>query len=350
MIWTVGAAGKTRAEDPGGAGLLAAIRGIGLDRPANDAAQVAALRAELEEAASPALVCPGEGVPVRVTKARLRQVLVCERYLVALSEVQPAGLSAELVAGRLMDHAFGLVTVGCALGSDPLVDALAAAAAAGDTALVADWAKLGAEEAADARRIVEACSSGLSARWPVLPPNALVRLQEPMSVELAGGLVALSGRVDLALGCPGAARGGTTLVDIKSGFQRYDDAADAGWYALLESLRHRAAPFQAGSYYLRSGVLHLEVVTEDLLARATRRACDGVARLVRLAGGAPPHATPNPLCPWCPAIEDCEPGRRYTSGRRDGAPPRPAPGPARDAPERYAPERDAGWREAGDET
>lgn len=313
--WAVGPAGETRAENLGGADLLDALRGIGLDRPASDAVAVASMRAELEQAATPALTCLGDGVTVWVTKARLRQVLVCERHMVALSATQPAEPSAELVAGRLMDHAFGLVTAGCVLASDPLADALAAAAAAGDTALVADWGRLSAEEAGEARGIVRACSSALSTRWSVLPPNALARFQEPMRVYLAGGRVVLSGRVDLALGCPGPGCAGTTLVDIKSGRQRYDDAADAGWYAVLEALRHRAAPFQVGSYYLRSGILHLDLVSDDLLARATARICDGIARLVRLAGGSPPDVSPNPLCRWCPAIGDCEPGQRYASGR-----------------------------------
>lgn len=295
--------------------LIEALSGAGLRRPATDPGVAAHIRAELETAAGPA---PAGGLVLRVTKSRLRQVLVCERHLVAClgaSDVQ----TPELVAGRLLDQLFALAAVGHPLGSDLVVYALDAAAAAGDSHVAPAWEALSPEEKEEATAIVGQCSPALVA-WPVVPGKALIRLQEPLLVELAGGRVVLAGRVDLVLGRPGVTVAGSTLVDVKSGRHRHDDVIDAGWYAILETLRHRAAPFQVGSYYLRDGRLELKVVTPDMLIQATARIAQGLSRLVRLAQGAVPEATPNPLCPWCPAIDRCQPGRRFSSERGDLVP------------------------------
>lgn len=308
------------------ADLLDALRGVGLERPATDTRQSQLIRSALEAEVAPGVARLPEGVTVRATKGRLRQVLLCERHLVASSGRPATPPSPEVVAGRLMDHLFGLIVTGYTPSEDPLADAFGAAAAAGDTALDADWGQLGGEEAAEARVIVERCSASLVARWPVLPASALVRLQEPLRVDLAGGRVVLSGRVDLALGRPGPAAAGSTLVDIKCGRQRYDDRADAGWYAVLETLRHQAAPFQVGSYYLSDGALQLDVVGSELLERAAQRIGDGLRSLVGLAGGSVAATSPNPLCPWCPAIGHCEPGQRHGSERGGRAPPARAGG------------------------
>ncbi|MHB8465982.1 MAG: hypothetical protein ACYDD7_14270, partial [Acidimicrobiales bacterium] len=117
----------------------------------------------------------------------------------------------------------------------------------------------------------------------------------------------------LALGRPSAARAGTTRGDVKSGRRRYDDALDADWYAVLETMRHGAPPFQSGSYYLRDGGLDVAVYDPERVERAVTRVADGVARLVRLAAGEVPSVTPNGLCQWCPAFAGCEPGRAHAA-------------------------------------
>ncbi len=100
---------------------------------------------------------------------------------------------------------------------------------------------------------------------------------------------------------------------MKSGKRRHDDALDAGWYAVLETIRHRAAPFQVGTYYLLDGSLDLAVLDGARLVQAARRVADGIERLVGLALGSPPTTSPNGLCPWCPALASCEAGRRYVA-------------------------------------
>ncbi|MGH9069846.1 MAG: hypothetical protein ACRDX8_01440 [Acidimicrobiales bacterium] len=332
--------------------LLESLRGVGQIRPTIDEFAAARIRAELEEAVGAWPRWPDGGSPLRVTKTRLRQVLTCERHLVACLDASDPPTSA-LVAGRLADLLFGLVAVGHPLrsvttasplgpvtvgtpGWDLVTYALAAATAAGQERLGFDWAGLSSEQQAEAASIVESCRGALEA-WPVLPSSALVRLQEPLRAELSGGHVVLTGRVDLVLGratplvagagvagaglagagLAGAGVAGATLVDVKSGRRRQEDRADAGWYAVLETLRHRAPPFQVGTYYLRDGELELDVVTAELMAQASARIAQGLASLARLAHGGVAHANPNPLCPWCPAIASCVPGRRFSFERGD---------------------------------
>ncbi|MGH9075067.1 MAG: PD-(D/E)XK nuclease family protein, partial [Acidimicrobiales bacterium] len=222
--------------------------------------------------------------------------------------------SPEQVAGQLLDWLFGLVATGQPVGTDLVADALGAGAAAGERDLARDWDSLSVEAQGEARMIVAACWPALVA-WPQLPASALVRLQEPIVAELAGGRVVLAGRADLVLGQPGGGRAGSRLIDIKSGRRRQEDVVEAGWYAVLETLRHLAAPFQVGTYYLRDGTLALEVVTAEVLEQASGRIAEGIRRLVALAGGTEAAANPNPLCPWCPKIDSCEPGRRLASER-----------------------------------
>ncbi len=280
------------------------LRATGVERPAADRGPAGRIRARLEAAAAGA----PEGVTLRVTKARLHQVLLCPAHLVA-SLGSPGPPSPEKVAGQLLDRLFGLVATGSRLGGDPVGEALGAAMADHELGPVIDWESLSCEDQAEVRAIVEACLPAVVA-WPALAGSALVRVQEPMRVELAGGRVVLSGRADLVTGRPSAELVGARLIDVKSGRRRQEDLADAGWYAILETLRHRVPPLQVGAYYLRDGVLVLEVVTAGLLDQASERIAGGIRCMVGLAGGTAAATNPNPLCPWCPAIDSCEPGQR----------------------------------------
>ncbi|MHB8671448.1 MAG: PD-(D/E)XK nuclease family protein [Acidimicrobiales bacterium] len=295
--------------------LVDRIRGLGLERPQADEALAGRVRAQLEEAAGSAGVDPLTDASVRVNKSSLRDVLICESRLVAFRARGSSRPSANLLAGKVMDLVFALVAVGERLPADPLATVSRLARVAGEQTLAAELDALSPGERQEVADIVTACSSSLADRWPLLPDSAMMRLQEPLRVELAGGLVVLSGRVDLVVGRPAADRAGATLVDVKSGHRRHDDTLDAGWYALLETLRHRAAPFQVGTYYLRDGVLDLAVVDEELIGRAAARVGDGIARLARLGAGSIADVTPNGLCPWCPALDACDAGRRHVEER-----------------------------------
>lgn len=299
-------------DAPAGDTLLARLRGVGLERPLIDRDVERRIRSDLETVAAPAGDLP-PGVTVRLTKNRLRQVLLCERHLVASLETDRDAASLELVRGRILDRVFIQVAVGYPIGADPVGEVLGAAAVAGEPELLDAWEALPVDEQTEVHETVSDWATALATRWPALPEPSLIRFQEPLRVELAAGRVVLSGRVDLALGRPGADRAGTTLLDIKSGKRHYDHALDVGWYAVLETLRHHAAPFQTGSYYLRDGGLDLDVIDSDRLGHAAGRIAEGVGRLVRLAAGATAMVTPNGLCPWCPVLGSCEPGSRHAA-------------------------------------
>jgi hypothetical protein len=304
---------------PGGSELLDRLRGREHPRDRIDAELVRRLRALLERAAAPASELGLDG-PIRLTKSRLRQVLVCERHLVASLEAT-GRTTVEMLRGRLFDLLFAQVVMGVPLGDDPVAEALAAAQAAGQREVAAEWEALSPDEREEVHYSVPGVARQLAERWPVLPASAWPRLQEPLRVELAAGRVLLTGRADLVLGAPAPDRVGTTVLDVKSGQRRFDDIEDARWYALLETIRHGAPPFQTGNYYLRDGQLHLEVVRAESLEHHAGKVADAIGRMVHLAAGASPAMTPSGLCPWCPALPRCAPGRRHAAERAGGSGP-----------------------------
>lgn len=308
---------------------LSILRGQGLERPAVDLRLAERARAALESAAAEHIDDVPDGAVVRVNKSRLSQVLRCEGNLVA--ELAAAGDRRESpgsVAGQLLDHLFAQVAVGVPVGDDPVRDGLAAAEVGGNDRLAPAWDALDPDERDEVRARVATALAQLAAMWPKLPPSALLRLQEPMTVELAAGRVICAGRVDAVVGSDRLVRNehgqeelhvGVTLFDLKSGARRGDDLADATWYGLLETLRRDVPPFQVGNLYLTNGVLELVPFDADRLDRAVERTADGLSRLVGLAAGRSPELTPNPLCDWCPAASSCPRAGEWAAGREEFA-------------------------------
>jgi len=298
---------------PAGDELLRRLRGHGTPRPAVDPGLAGGLRDWLEDG----LAAAGAGDPgsaaspgVRVTKETLTAALLCEAHLVARRST-PRGVTVELARGGLVDALFQQwVTVGRI--DDPFAEALGALTVGGDEDGIAAFVE-GLPEA-ERRALADeiaAHAAGIAARWPVPSPTWLPRTQERVVVPLVGGRVVLGGVVDLALGAPAGATASVCVVEVKSGRRRLEHRADLHFYALLETLRSGAPPFRVATYYTRSGELDVEPVTDDVLIGAVQRVLAGGRRLCRLAGGAEPSRTPNPLCPWCPDLPRCEPGRAH---------------------------------------
>ncbi|MHB8246269.1 MAG: PD-(D/E)XK nuclease family protein [Acidimicrobiales bacterium] len=304
------------AIDEPRAGLLALLRREGEKRDFVDPTIAIDLGTRLEIAASAALALP-EGLPILITKDRLQQILLCERHLVEQMRFREREASPEMIRGQIVDLLFTLVVSGAPIGADPVSDALEADAVAQEPSLAAAWGRLDERAQQNIHDEVVAATLHL-ANWAHLPANAFPRLQEPMRVVLAGGRVVLLGRADLLLGRASAERVGTTLIDVKSGKRRREHVAEARWYALLDLLREGVAPFQTGNYYTARGRLELEIVERTMLEQATKRVIEGIGRMIRIASGDDPGTDPTPLCPWCPAFDDCEPGRSFTQ-KRDGA-------------------------------
>jgi hypothetical protein len=308
---------------PEGEELLRRLRGWGTARPVVDPGLAGGLRDWLEDglAGEVADAAPGLGAPggdatattVRVTKETLTAVLLCEAHWLA-RRTTPRGLTVELARGALVDALFRQwVTTGRL--ENPFRDALGAVTVGGDEEGIAAYVE-GLPDG-DRRMLEEEIAehaAGILTRWPVPSPAWLPRTQERVVVPLAGGRVLLSGVVDLALGGPAAGEASVCVVEIKSGRRRLEHRADLHFYALLETLRSGAPPFRIATYYTRSGELDVEPVTDDVLAGATERTLAGVLRQCRLAAGTAPTRTPNPLCPWCPGLPGCEPGKASTLG------------------------------------
>jgi hypothetical protein len=292
-----------------GDALLARLRGEGAPRPVVDPGLAGGLRDWLEDGLAEAVgeLRPDLG-PVRVTKEAVNQVLTCEAHFAA-RRAEPRQVSVELARGTLVDALFRQWVTTGRLG-DPWADGLAALAAEGDrdgigvfvTTLPAERREaLAAELSAHAARI--------STSWPVPAPSWMARTQERLLVPLAGGRMVLSGVIDLALGAPSAGRASVCVVEVKSGRRRVEHRADLHLYALMETLRSGAPPFRVATYYTDTGELDVEPVGRDVLVSALHRVLSGALALCRLASGAAPERTPNPLCAWCSVLPSCGPGR-----------------------------------------
>lgn len=304
-------AGATIGRLPGRlAPVLDRLRAPGTARPPVDPGLAGGLREWLEdELADPVGALGPEVGDIRVRKDAVTQVLLCEAHFAASRRV-PRVVTYELARGSLVDALFRQrVTVGEI--TDPVADALGALTVdEAEDGVVAFVAALPAarrraladEIAAHVARIIE--------DWPVPSPAWLPRTQDRITVPLAGGRVLLSGVVDLAFGGPAGDQASVCLVEVKSGARRVEHRADLHFYALLETLRSGAPPFRAATYYTATGELDVEPIGEHLLVGALQRVVAATASMCRLAAGATPVATPNPLCAWCAALPECRPGQR----------------------------------------
>jgi hypothetical protein len=268
------------------------------------------LREWLEDALAEAVGALAVDAPdVRVRKDALTQVLVCEGHFAA-SRAAPRVVTVELARGSLVDALFRQwVTVG-EIG-EPLTDSLAALATEdGGDGVVAFVAEIPAERRRALAAELAAHVARIRGDWPVPSPAWLPRTQERVMVPLVGGRVVLSGVVDLALGGPALDQASVCLVEVKSGARRVEHRADLHFYALLETMRSGAPPFRVATYYSATGELDVESIGEDVLVGALQRVVAATTKMCRLAAGAAPVLTPNPLCAWCAGLPGCVPGQR----------------------------------------
>ncbi len=319
-----------------GDALLQRLRVTGRPRPAADPATARLLRHLLEEGLEDGPGSGSEGgsargsgtsaggptsrrLPIVVTKDRLTRVLSCEAHQVT-SEFGERPPTQAIAVGALVDCLFRqLVTIGHI--EDPMADGIAALSVDDHQSVLVDWIeRLPSPQRVELSAEVERQVLGLVARWPVLSPGWLPRTQEPLKASLADGHVLLSARIDLAIGQQAVENASIGIVELKSGRRRGEHRADLHFYALIEALRSPAPPFMVATYYSRTGELDVEPVSEELLLAAARRARAGIDALRRLADGAEPVRTPNPLCSWCEALPACAPGQRRARSGGPGGP------------------------------
>ncbi|HXF72948.1 MAG TPA: PD-(D/E)XK nuclease family protein [Actinomycetota bacterium] len=127
----------------------------------------------------------------------------------------------------------------------------------------------------------------------------------PVRVELAGGALVLSGRIDLVLGRPEPGRATRVAIDLKSGGAYPEYPEDMRFYALLLTLRFGVPPARVATVFLESGEWQAEDVGDLVLEHAADRVVAAARTAASLAAGAPPALRPGPYCGWCPRAAGC---------------------------------------------
>jgi len=286
--------------------VLTLLRDGDRPRPEVDPALRLELRARLERELGP--VANGLTKPVFVGKAALGRVVACEAHHVAETAV-PFEWSLAAARGTVAHKAIQL-SVGRADRPAPLrlVDDALERLADDPTARIADYLLgLSDAERADLRSSVNELVAGFLDQWPPLQPAWRPQAESRRRAELCGGMVILSGTVDLTLGAPNGLVAGRVVVDLKTGGRHAGHTDDLRFYALLDTLRSGVPPFRLVGYYLDSGQLAVEDVTEDVLEVAVRRVVAATTRIVELTLGLrSPAVTPNPTCRWCRLRDECE--------------------------------------------
>jgi hypothetical protein len=157
----------------------------------------------------------------------------------------------------------------------------------GDPASLSAWLNAcPAEEAERLRAEVGHLLATFREVWPVLPERAVeVRIEEPIVIRLAGGLVTLRGRPDMVFDSPRADdRARALVVDLKTGRPRSEhDRHELRFYGLLVTLATGKPPFRWSTYYVTEGRAESEDLREETLEVTARRVLDGVRQAIRLA-------------------------------------------------------------------
>jgi hypothetical protein len=268
------------------------------------------LRHELRRRLESELASVGGGLsePVFVAKAALGRVLACEAHQVAVAAA-PFEWSLASARGTVAHKAIQL-TVGRDDRPPPLrlVDDALERLADDPNVRIADFLLgLSDAERTELRSDVNNVVAGFLELWPPLQRAWQPQTEAPRRAELCGGMIVLSGKVDLTLGSPRGLQAGRIVVDLKTGAHHAVHTDDLRFYALLDTLRSGVPPFRLVGYYLDSGTLACEDVTEDVLEAAIRRTVDATRKIVELhLGLRSPGVTPNPACRWCPVRSECE--------------------------------------------
>lgn len=286
--------------------VLALLRETDAPRPDVDAELRHELEAHLEQELRP--VTQALQKPAFVGKAALQRVLQCEAHHVAERDT-PFEWSVASARGTVAHKAVQL-SVGRPDRPAPLklVDDALERLQDDPDARIADFL-LGMTDAARAelRAEVNELVAGFVELWPPLQRAWKPQAETRRRAELAGGMLVLSGTVDLTLGAPVGLRAGRVVVDLKTGGRHGGHVDDLRFYALLDTLRSGVPPFRLVSYYLDSGTFSVEDVTPDVLEAAIRRTVAGATRIIELQLGMRSAAiSPNPSCRWCPLRAACD--------------------------------------------
>lgn len=266
------------------------------------------LRDSLERSAREAVAradLPANCEPLRLTKGRIRQMLSCERHMLAVLTATEGDVTPELAFGVLLDILVGhRVTTG-RLDDEPLDLALALLEARGDNQRIADWIsgldssmRAAFEADLDARRhrLLDGAPAFTPAWWP--------RVQDRALLVLADGEALVDCRADVVLGGPPTGAR-AAIIETNSTRLRREDFDDALLYGLMFSLRDQVAPDCVITCCAGTEAVQEVWIGEAELWSAAARLGDALVLAGELAGGRVPRENPSPQCGWCPDAPVC---------------------------------------------
>ena len=262
---------------------------------------MAALRALLQDAAVRAVeLVQGhqvvDSLPLRLPKGRVADLASCERLAVArFAEPRDDAVSVPVLRGMALDR-FVLHELCVGPVADPYEDLLSMLDAQAD--FTTRDQVIAAEDQIDLAPL-----AGAARDWAGLDPSWWPRTQTAAAVHLAAGSVLCEGRVDVELGGPLTGRPGV-VVEVKTGRPHHGHLAEVTHYALLVTLRDRAAPALVARWYPGGALAHLGV-TADLLHSAASRLAAAIGTWAELQVGRTPTETSGPACGWCPHADVC---------------------------------------------
>lgn len=322
------------ALTPAQAEVLAVLRARDRPRPSVDPGLRAALRGRLESELAPLAGTLAE--PVFVHKGALGQVHSCEAHHLA-EAAAPFEWSLRSARGTVAHKAIELSIHrrGDAFPLELVDEALDRLADDPDATIASFLVGLSEGERAELRSEVNDMVSKFRELWPPLRPRWAPRTESRLRAELCGGMVQLSGKVDLALGTASGTTPGALVVDLKTGGSYSGHLDDLRFYALLETLRVGVPPFRLAGYYLDAGTFLTEEVTGEVLEAAVLRTVAGVRAILELRLGLrSASVTANPACRWCRIRQGCPGARRWEDDEGDSGAGEPAaltlPGGQRD--------------------
>jgi hypothetical protein len=307
------------ALNPAQRQVLEALGATPAQRPAFDEGLAADLRAELTDAFRPLLAdLPDDGL--YVAKRALEMVHGCEAHLLA-ERAERFEWSVPTARGTVVHKAIQLSVT---LRTEPtpleLVDEALALLTEGDRSLAGFLQRCSEVERAELRGVAHDLVHKFVEGFPPLKPQWRPVTETSVRVELHDGRVVLTGKPDLTLGTSRGGRAGKVIIDLKTGGAKAAHVDDLRFYALLETLRYGVPPRLLASYYLDSGELRREDVSEGLLEAALARTIDGVGRLVALLRSTDePRRRSGPSCRWCPLAGSCTEGAEWLVARDEFA-------------------------------
>ncbi|HYY09184.1 MAG TPA: PD-(D/E)XK nuclease family protein [Actinomycetota bacterium] len=252
--------------------------------------------------------------PLWLGKDALNKLAKCQGRFAAKLAGEDAGFEHSFTsASGVLTHAAIEVDVGGRAELDPHATAAVAVdrLSAREERFAEYWRGRSAPEQDEVLMEVVRRVTMFQASFP--PLRDLRREMAPVTellfrVELLGGDLVLSGKVDLVVGVPDRlepSRATRLAVDLKTGGAWPEYAEDMRLYALLMTMRFGVPPYRVASLFLDSGEWQAEDVDEDTLVHAADRIVAAARVANGLRSGRAPELTPGPWCGWCPRAFEC---------------------------------------------